>query len=82
MIITSSSPEAPVIFFAQRRDSSDNRGLQMPGGQLNLVEFPVSLLPRPGLYDWRLYIDSAVYGQICEQTGYFFYVRSAEESVE
>ncbi len=64
--------EVVIRFLAVHRLTGENQGLQMPGGQHVLVEMPVSLLPRPGLYDWTISIHHERLGDFCTQEGYFF----------
>jgi hypothetical protein len=64
-----------VRFLAVHRLTGENRGLQIPSGQYVLAEMPVSLLPRPGLYDWTISVHHDELGDFCTQGGYFF-VRS------
>jgi hypothetical protein len=61
-----------VRFLAVHRLTGENQGLQMPGGQHVLAEMPVSLLPRPGLYDWTISVHHDALGDFCTQSGYFF----------
>lgn len=71
--------EVVVRFLAVHRLTGENRGLQIPGGQYVIAEMPVSLLPRPGLYDWTISVHHDELGDFCTQSGYFF-VRAAQDA--
>ena len=76
LIVISDTPDSSVIFYAQHRRSGENRGVEMPGGQANAMELSAAVLPQSGRYDWRLYLDSPIYGEICERSGYFIVLGS------
>jgi hypothetical protein len=78
--IQNNTPDVIVRFLAVHRLTGDNKGFQIPGGGLYLVDFRVDLLPRPGLYDWTLSAISDSYGEICTQSGYFFIGRPEWEN--
>ena len=44
------------------------------------MELDAAVLPRSGHYDWRLYLNSPIYGEICERSGYFFLASTPAES--
>lgn len=73
--MSSDAPEVVIRFLATHRSTKKNQGAQFPGGQTIIAELPVSLLPYPGLYDWKLSIYSEVYGDLCEREGTFVVLR-------
>jgi hypothetical protein len=66
-----------VRWLATHRQSGENLGLEVSGGQLFGMELPVSCLPHPGFYDWTVAVYSAVIGERCAHSGTFFVSRSA-----
>ena len=70
--ITLDAPDVTVRFVATHRATGENQGIQLEGQESYLFEFPVNLLPRPGLYDWELVVQSAAYGDLCQREGVFF----------
>ncbi|MBC7812526.1 MAG: hypothetical protein H7175_15335 [Burkholderiales bacterium] len=80
LIVISDAPDSSVIFYAEHHRSGDNRSVEMPGGQMIGMELDAAVLPHSGRYDWRLYLDSPVYGEICERSGYFIVLGAAAES--
>ncbi len=69
---TIEADDVVVRFVATHHATEENQGLQLEGGQSYLFEFQVSLLPRPGLYDWSLVVHSPHYGDLCAREGLFF----------
>jgi hypothetical protein len=83
--MTSTAPEVVIRFVAIHRSTGENQGAQFPGGQTIIAELPASLLPHPGLYDWKLSIHSEKYGDLCKQEGTFVVLRpeaTAEATTE
>lgn len=76
------SSEVVVRFLAVHRRSGENKGVELPGGQTLIANFPVNLLPAPGLYDWRLSVISETYGELCQQNGTFVVLRPRPQSPE
>lgn len=68
---TIEAPEVVVRFLAVHRRTGENQGIELAGGQSYLFEFPVSLLPVAGFYDWSLTIHSPTYGDLCVHEGTF-----------
>lgn len=66
--------DTPVRFLAVHRLSGENQGVDIPGGTLLGIQFPVRYLPRAGLYDWSLSVQSPLYGELCKQNGSFVVV--------
>lgn len=61
--------DVTVRFLAVHRATGENQGAEIAGGQTFIFEFPVALLPRPGVYDWTLGVYSPTYGDICVRSG-------------
>ncbi len=80
--LTLDAPEVSIRFLATHRATGENQGIQLEGQQSYLFEFPVNLLPRPGLYDWELVIQSAAYGDLCQREGMFFALQLATPEAE
>jgi hypothetical protein len=81
-IVETQRTDVVVRFLAVHRATGDNQGVQLPGGQLVLVELPVNLLPSPGIYDWTISVHHNLAGDFCTQSGYFFASRFAEGTEE
>jgi hypothetical protein len=79
--MSSDAPDVTIRFVAIHRRTGENQGVQFTGGQTILAELPVSILPYPGLYDWKLSIHSEIYGDLCEHEG-TFEVLSPENNIE
>jgi hypothetical protein len=73
--MSSDAPEVAIRFVATQRSTGENKRIEFPGGQAIIAELPVSLLPRPGLYDWNLSIYSETYGDLCVREGSFVVLR-------
>lgn len=71
MGIGTEAPDVIARFVAVHRLTGENKGFQVPGGGIYLVNFNINLLPRPGLYDWTLKVISESYGELCTRGGYF-----------
>ena len=69
LLFTLESPDVTARFLAVHRATGENQGLEIPGGQSFVFEFPVNWLPRPGVYDWTLGVHSPAYGDICTRSG-------------
>ena len=58
-------------FLAVHHFSGENRGADLPGGGVNILQLPIQSLPQTGQYDWTLAVKTKSYGEICEQSGWF-----------
>jgi hypothetical protein len=63
-----------VRFLAMNPLSGKNQGVQIPAGQVIMLEFPVNQLPAPGVYVWTVSIHGDTIGDRCVHRGLFFAV--------
>jgi hypothetical protein len=63
-----------VRFLATNPLSGRNQGVQIPAGQVIMLEFPVNQLPAPGVYVWMVSIHGDTIGDRCVHRGLFFAV--------
>lgn len=59
-----------VRWLATHRQSGENLGVELGGGEIFALELPVSRLPRPGTYDWTVGVYGAG-GAQCVHEGAF-----------
>jgi hypothetical protein len=72
-----------VIFELTHRLTGQSDRLEFPGGQMVGLELPIKQMVHSGQYDWKLYVQSTAYGEVCTETGTFLVVRpSPEDNLE
>lgn len=59
-----------------RVQTGEGDGLDMPGGQIVVLDWPVRFLKGLGLYRWTLQVIRPDGSAICEQTGRFIVIPS------
>lgn len=71
LVYTTSADDTP-RFVAKNHATGEARGMDIVGGQTTAGQIAASQLPGTGQYDWTLSVQSAAYGEICQQAGTFF----------
>lgn len=69
------SADEMVTFELTHRLTGQSDVLDFPGGQMVGLELPLKQMIHTGLYDWKLYVKSPIYGELCSQSGTFLIVR-------
>lgn len=70
--VGSDAPDTQIVISVLHRLSGEGRVVTLPQPGYAGFELPVRLLPRHGLYDWRIALVSLDERVICEVTGYIF----------
>lgn len=60
-----------VRWLATERESGENLGLELAGGEIFAMELPISRLPRPGTYDWTVGVYGTGFDAQCIHEGTF-----------
>ena len=60
-----------VRWLATERESGENIGAELAGGEIFAMELPVNRLPRPGTYDWTVGVYGSGGDAQCVHTGTF-----------
>jgi hypothetical protein len=68
-----------VRFLAVHRETGENLGVEVPGGELMALELSVRQLPLAGLYDWTVSIFVGSLGEQCMHRGTFVVADATEE---
>ncbi len=61
-----------VRFLATNLFTGRNQGIELSGGQVAIVELPLSKLPGPGVYTWKIAVYGDTMGERCLRHGLFF----------
>jgi hypothetical protein len=77
--VTHQSIPLTVRFLALNLLTQQNQGVQINGGLVALMELPVSHLPGPGLYMWKVAVYGDGIGEQCARQGFFLVVRTADD---
>ena len=70
-----------VRFVAVHQDTGENLGAEATGGEITVLELPISQLPLPGDYDWSVSLFIGSLGEQCRRSGTFA-VAEAEVTAE
>jgi hypothetical protein len=68
-----------VRFLAVHRETGENLGAQVAGGELMVLQLPISQLPLSGTYDWTVTIYVGSLGEQCARTGTFVVAEGTDE---
>jgi hypothetical protein len=68
-----------VRFLARNPLDGENLGVQLPGGQVAIMELPIYQLPEPGFYLWNAAVHGEGIGEQCAQGGWFAVLRTADD---
>ena len=68
-----------VRFLVVHRETGENLGAQVAGGELMVLQLPISQLPLAGTYDWSVSIYVGSLGEQCAHTGTFVVADGTEQ---
>jgi hypothetical protein len=63
--------DVPVMLSITQRESKQGLRLDMSVAGDSLLRVPMSRLPAEGDYDWKLWLQHPLFGEICPQSGTF-----------
>lgn len=62
------------------RESRENLGVEMPGGETMALQLPLHQLPGTGDYDWTVTLYVETLGELCARSGTFTVIEATSET--